>query len=745
MKRSPSRRQPSLLLGSLLALALGACSPNAPTRPSGPATPPVSIGPAHGGKADGFDWGSPCRAGSGTFSQPIAKDAVVTVGTIPKGRVGVEIHLTSPEDVDVQLYDADGTAIVQWPNGILSGASQESTTYKGVTITWSGYNGDGTNLGHETLRITGETPTSFEMRAYGYAAGAAQVDYTWTAKPDCEDKGAGSFEQTIEKDAVVTVGTIPKGLKNVRIALTSPVDIDVQLYDAVDGTAVVKWPGGLLDSATKASTTYGGVEVTWSGYNGDGTGKGNEYIHLTGTTSRSLIMKVFGYEAGTAKVAYSWGNAGTTAPTPKAEVVFAPAQRHEDRVVELIKGAKHSIDIAMYNFKHSGILAALRDAIATRHVKVRMIYHGAQNDRNDPAGSRSAGLEEAGVDVRFATKSKVMHHKFMIVDGPRAEDDGTIAKERAKTAWLVSGSGNWALGNHDENTLFLTGTPELVQHFQSEFNRLWTYSWDFSWKSFDYRPAAVLDPTTFVDDPNEATFFTSSNMKENMSFTVKSGSAVVGHAIAAELEKATTSIDIASGHMRSQIVYDTLVRIAKDPTKHVAIRVYVDGQEYTTSTYKAYYAYRLHAAGIPIKFKYYAYRWDYHYAPQMHNKYFIIDGKTLLSGSYNLSENAEIGSIENVIEIKGSAFQDVIKRYSADFSRLWNTQQDGKALAALEEKIQTASTIPLVFAPMALTHPQIKALKSLISANCPAADKSSSTYNPDYGKNPAHHRSCPRS
>jgi hypothetical protein len=118
------KRLPHVLPVFALCSIVAACSGEPPLRPGQPASPPVNVGQV-GGKADGFDWGSPCRAGSGTFTQPIAKDAVVTVGKIPAGRVGVMIKLTSPQDVDIQLYDESGdVAVVQWPEGLLQGASQ---------------------------------------------------------------------------------------------------------------------------------------------------------------------------------------------------------------------------------------------------------------------------------------------------------------------------------------------------------------------------------------------------------------------------------------------------------------------------------------------------------------------------------------------------------------------------------------------------------------------------------------------
>jgi phosphatidylserine/phosphatidylglycerophosphate/cardiolipin synthase-like enzyme len=750
----------------VVSFLLAACSGGeAPIRPDRPNAPPVEIGGGKAGKADGFDWGSGCEGGSGTFNQAIAHNAVVTVGTIPAEMTNVEITLTSDKDVDIQLFDEDGTAVVQWPDGLLNGAEEQSTSYKGVTVTWSGYNGDGTNLGHEYIKLEGVTSNAFVMKAYGYASGQARIDYKWDAKPDCVDSGSGTFTQSIPHNAVVEVGKIRSGLSDVKIQLISPVDIDIQLYDS-DETAVVKWPDGLLDGPDEQSTSYKGVTVVWSGYNGDGTGPGNETIELRGTTQTELTMKVFGYQAGTATVNYSWG-AQTDA---QASVIFSPtstSKSHVAEAVKLIKAAKTSVDIAMYSMSDKRVNDALQEAVQ-RGVKVRFIYHQAQEDRKSPAGTASAKLEEQGIDIRYATKSKVMHHKFMIVDGPRKDDQGNVDLSLADSATLVTGSGNWSYGAqsiYDENTVFLKGVPALVLAFQEEFNRMWNYSHDFVWKTFAYEKAATLDHDSFPADANADALFTSANFKKNLSFTVISGSYAVGKAVVAELNKATQSIQIASGHMRSWPVYDALIKLMQQ-NPNLKIQVYLDGQEYISQYYDAqlqqdlqtcltaaagdaakelecrlgglYFSYQLHKAQVPLRFKYYCYRWDYHYAKQMHHKYIIIDGKTLLTGSYNLSDNAERNTLENVVVLRGATYAALVKEFEANFKSLWNTDSDGSLLGGLQQKVANDATIPLVFAPMALTWDQVTALKNLIETNCPAVSSA------EYKDNPQDHTTCPR-
>jgi len=146
------------------------------------------------------------------------------------------------------------------------------------------------------------------MKAFGYAAGEAKVDYSWAPLPGCIDQGSGSFTQAISKNGTVEVGMIPEGKSNIKITLTSDKDVDIQLYDGE--TPLVMWDDdetALLHGETKESATYKDMVITYSGYNGDGTNYGHEYITVKGKVSTPLTMKAFGYAAGEAKVDYAWG------------------------------------------------------------------------------------------------------------------------------------------------------------------------------------------------------------------------------------------------------------------------------------------------------------------------------------------------------------------------------------------------------------------------------------------------------
>lgn len=447
-------------------------------------------------------------------------------------------------------------------------------------------------------------------------------------------------------------------------------------------------------------------------------------------------------------------------------VVFSPQpidKSHLARVAALIDGAASSIDIAMYSFSDSGISKALERAVG-RGVAVRFVFETAGEDKGltGPAlaSSKSGQLEKIGVDVRYV--NKIMHHKVMIIDGPR--DDAA----RAKTAKIVSGSANWSNGaavRYDENTLFMEGYPEMTLRLQREFDTLWAHSRDFvsgTAKPFVLSTLAIGDEL-LPDDPNQHAFFTSANFSVKGDTFSTNGKNEIADALVKAIQGAKKSIHIASGHLRSRPVAEALTAKVK-ATPGLDLRVYLDGQEYISASGHAaqvkermtcltaagtsaskirqcndkgfLFGYEAELAGVSVKYKYYAYRWNSSYAKQMHNKYFIIDGERLFTGSYNLSDNAEHETFENVLLFEGPEFTELLDLYEADFERLWATG-NGK-LATLTQSLATVDPVPLVFDPMALTWAEITELKKVIRANCAQADSTA------FREDPVGHQLCPR-
>jgi len=462
---------------------------------------------------------------------------------------------------------------------------------------------------------------------------------------------------------------------------------------------------------------------------------------------------------------------GRVVAAPRVEVIFSPqpaATTHTKKVAEWVRGARHSIDIAMYSYSDSEIAAALADARA-RGVEVRFLFETAAEDRKlelaARPGSKSGKIEAADIDVRWV--NKILHHKFAIIDGPR-DDAG-----RAQTARLVTGSGNWSYGGasiYDENTVFIDGAGELAVSFQREFDLLWAHAADFQTATvFPFvASTADLDAVGLDDaDPDAGALFTSANFtvqRGATTFRIDRTSTAVSDALVAAIGRARTSIHVASGHLRLRAVSEALVA-AKQARPELDVRVYLDQQEYISAsghnaqlaelaacrasattparqwnceTKDFLFGKQLGDAGVDVRYKTYAYRWDYSYALQMHHKFLLIDGQELFTGSYNLSMNAEQATFENLVHLRGATYAPVVATFEREFERLWNTGRAPDRLAGLRATIAGASTIPLVFDSMALSWQEVTELRSLIRASCTVVDTT------EYRENPSSHRTCPR-
>ncbi len=454
----------------------------------------------------------------------------------------------------------------------------------------------------------------------------------------------------------------------------------------------------------------------------------------------------------------------------KISVIFSPQSAeatHNAKIALMIRAAQKTVDISIYSYSDAGISAALADAV-TRGVKVRFLFDTASEDRKlvdaaARAASKSGKLEAQGVDVRWV--NKILHHKFLIVDGPR--DD----KARAATAKIAMGSANWSSTGgtvYDENTMFIENSAEIAAAFQHEFDQLWWGSRDF------VGPAAVQGQSTanitlgdVPDQPGIELLLTSPNFRlggsEHATWSVERASTVVGSQWVAAIDRAQTSIHIASGHMRLRSVAEALVK-KKHDHPNVDIKVYLDQQEYISAAGNAQqiadfeacqmtstgttaaspclsdflFSKTLVDAGITVRFKSFAYRWDASYAAQMHSKYMVVDAKEIISGSFNLSMNSEQGTFENALHLTGAQYASVYAAFEQNFGKIFETGRAQNVLAALRTQISTATTIPLTFPAMSLTYTEFDQLRQLIRANCTVVDST------DYRNNAPAHKTCPR-
>jgi hypothetical protein len=191
-----------------------------------------------------------------------------------------------------------------------------------MDIAYSGYNGvyvgNTAFFGHEFIEITGATTSPIQMEAYAYEAGEVDVTYSWTSTimrcclglEACTE----SFVKSLRKDEIVYIGEIPKGVKDLSIALsTEGADLDIQLYDQDKSDRPIvgydlEDATGLGEMVGPGEAVYGGCNYAYSGFNGVNGVFGNELINITCITDTTLMMKVYAADAGVATVTYSYWN-----------------------------------------------------------------------------------------------------------------------------------------------------------------------------------------------------------------------------------------------------------------------------------------------------------------------------------------------------------------------------------------------------------------------------------------------------
>lgn len=414
-----------------------------------------------------------------------------------------------------------------------------------------------------------------------------------------------------------------------------------------------------------------------------------------------------------------------------------------------IDAAEHSLDIAMYSFRDNKVLTAISDAV-DRGVSVRAVLDGASEDRKDPEGTRSATLEDLGVEVRWVNKT--MHHKYVLIDGPRS------ALSEVPRATVITGSGNWSYSagtKYDENTLFVRGDARLTLSLQQEFNLLWENGRDVAWNediedisSMEITDAMVEDAAGMEVWLSSANFDAGWSNTYGPTFRTDYDSTAVIEEMVAFIGSAEDSVWVASGHMRFRPIADALVAAYE---RGVDVRVYLDQQEHTSEGWYAYeladfescmedaagdadaeydcqmdgmyFGYALWEAAVPLRYKTYSFHWHYSTAVQLHHKYIIVDEARVATGSYNFSPNAEWQTFENVVVVDGAREPDVVAGFVTNFLEIWDTGRDEARYDALLAEVEAGTgPTPLEFEPMALNWADVTELYTAIRKACPSVN-----------------------
>ena len=296
-------------------------------------------------------------------------------------------------------------------------------------------------------------------------------------------------------------------------------------------------------------------------------------------------------------------------------------------VVPWIEGASSTIDIASFDLNLPSVVDALA-AAAKRGVTVRVVVDAENGNQVLKASDSPTGKDYNATKILKAAKIKIvdggrsnglMHDKMLIID----------------SQVLFMGSWNFSYNDtfRNNNNLLQITDPELIANYQAKFDEL------FVDQLFGtHAEANVLNPSLTIDGVAVENYFSPRDevMAKLVDYVGAAKKSV--HFIIftfthkdlanAMIERAAAGVDvrgIIENRGASQGVFPSLF-CAKLPVKE-------DGNKYT-----------------------------------MHHKVIIIDGKTVITGSFNFTNSADDSNDDNVLIIHSKA---VAALYEQEYQKIY--------------------------------------------------------------------------
>ena len=306
-----------------------------------------------------------------------------------------------------------------------------------------------------------------------------------------------------------------------------------------------------------------------------------------------------------------------TAPTGSRD-----ASTYHGGVDEVLAGeigqVQQTLDVAAYEFNSPALTAAILAAKA-RGIRVRIV-----TDDDAGLGDDDTTITQfvtAGIPVVTDERSALMHDKFMILD--------------STTVW--TGSWNYTINDtyRNNNNAIALRSQTAVQNYQTEFDEMF----------IDGR----FGPTSPANTPHAE--FSQDGTAIGVYFSSEDD---VIAKITASLQTAQTSIRFMTFSFTVDTIAQALMSRASDGVDVSGIF------ERTGSETQFSKLTPLFCAGLSV-------RQDGN-PFVLHHMVFIIDGTTVLSGSFNVSANATDSNDENLISITDP---DLAFQYLAEFDRRW--------------------------------------------------------------------------
>ena len=258
---------------------------------------------------------------------------------------------------------------------------------------------------------------------------------------------------------------------------------------------------------------------------------------------------------------------------------------------------------------------------AARGVRVRMVTDSDTLTNDDPKVQKAFDiLKQANIPIVDDQRGPLMHNKFMVVDGA--------------AVW----TGSWNFTENDtyrlNNNAIRIVSRQLAQNYTAEFEKM------FVQRSFGpNKPAGGTTPLVTLQGVRIENYF-----------APKDG---VASKITGRLDQAQQSIHFMAFSFTSDSIGSAMLARANAGVSVVGV-FETTGSETQFSEYG-----KLRKAGLGVLQDGNPY--------VMHHKVIIIDGRTVIFGSYNFSNNADKDNDENLLIVDDPA---LAQAFEAEFQRV---------------------------------------------------------------------------
>jgi phosphatidylserine/phosphatidylglycerophosphate/cardiolipin synthase-like enzyme len=296
----------------------------------------------------------------------------------------------------------------------------------------------------------------------------------------------------------------------------------------------------------------------------------------------------------------------------------------DEKLTALIRSARTSVDMAIYQLDLPNVTQALLDA-HKRGARVRVVTD--IDTLNDPAENASfSQLDQSGIPIVGGNADAIMHDKFVVVD--------------SQSVW----TGSWNFTTSDtyryNNNGILIRSPELARNYTVTFEKMF--------KNKQFGPQRQPGGTTARLSIGGATV-------ENY-FAPEDR---VAAKVIARLKLAQKTIDLMAFSFTDDSIGDVVLERAGAGVKVRGV-FEKTGSETRFSEYG-----RMKQAGLDV--------WQDGNPYLMHHKVFVVDGQTVIFGSYNFSQNADRDNDENLLIVDDI---QLAQAFTAEFQRVYEQAQN---------------------------------------------------------------------